>query len=53
MTSDPSVAKRAAGYKAAEMVKDGMILGLGTGSTVMYTMERLSQRIHEVNIIYR
>jgi len=46
-TSDPSVAKRAAGYKAADMVKDGMIIGLGTGSTVMYTMERLSQRIHE------
>ncbi|MEI7648521.1 MAG: ribose 5-phosphate isomerase A [Methanomicrobiales archaeon] len=47
MTSDPAGAKRAAGYKAAEMVKDGMVIGLGTGSTVMYTMERLSQRIHE------
>lgn len=47
MTSDPSVAKRAAGYKAADLVKDGMIIGLGTGSTVMYTMERLSQRIHD------
>lgn len=46
-TRDPATAKRAAGYKAAEMVKDGMIIGLGTGSTVMYTMERLSQRIHE------
>jgi len=47
MTRDPAVAKRAAGYKAAEMVKDGMIIGLGTGSTVMYTMERLSRRIDE------
>ncbi len=47
VTRDPAAAKRAAGYKAAEMVKDGMIIGLGTGSTVMYTMERLSQRMHE------
>ena len=44
---DLAAAKRAAGYQAAERVKDGMIIGLGTGSTVMYTMERLSQRIHE------
>jgi len=44
---DPAAAKRAAGYQAAERVKEGMIIGLGTGSTVMYTMERLSQRIHE------
>jgi ribose 5-phosphate isomerase A len=46
-TRDPAAAKRAAGYKAAEMVKDGMIIGLGTGSTVMYTMERLSRRIQD------
>jgi ribose 5-phosphate isomerase A len=44
---DPAAAKRAAGYKAAEMVQEGMIIGLGTGSTVMYTMERLSRRIHD------
>jgi ribose 5-phosphate isomerase A len=46
-TRDPAAAKRAAGYEAAERVKDGMIIGLGTGSTVMYTMERLSQRLKE------
>jgi ribose 5-phosphate isomerase A len=46
-TRDPAAAKRAAGYEAAERVKDGMIIGLGTGSTVMYTMERLSQRMKE------
>ncbi len=46
-TRDPAAAKRAAGYKAADMVKDGMIIGLGTGSTVMYTMERLSRRIEK------
>jgi ribose 5-phosphate isomerase A len=47
LTRDPAAAKRAAGYKAAEMVKEGMVIGLGTGSTVMYTMERLSLRIND------
>ena len=47
MTRDPAAAKRAAGYQAAEMVQDGMIIGLGTGSTVMYSMERLSRRIEK------
>jgi ribose 5-phosphate isomerase A len=51
VTRDPAAAKRAAGYKAAEMVKDGMIIGLGTGSTVMYTMEHLSQRMKEGLVI--
>jgi len=40
-------AKRAAGYRAADMAEDGMILGLGTGSTVMYALERLSTRVSE------
>jgi ribose 5-phosphate isomerase A len=40
-------AKRAAGFEAAEMVKDGMVLGLGTGSTVFFALERLSCRITE------
>ena len=39
--------KRAAGYCAADMVEDGMVVGLGTGSTVYFTIERLSSRIHE------
>jgi ribose 5-phosphate isomerase A len=38
-------AKRAAGYKAADMVEDGMVVGLGTGSTVYYMIERLAERI--------
>jgi len=42
-----TAAKRAAGYLAADMVKDGMVLGLGTGSTVFYALERLSTRIRE------
>jgi len=40
-------AKRAAGERAAEMVEDGMVVGLGTGSTVKYAMERLSERQKE------
>ena len=37
--------KRAAGYKAADLVKNGMAIGLGTGSTVFFAMERLQERI--------
>ena len=39
--------KRAAGHAAAEKVEDGMVVGLGTGSTVLFTMERLAERIGE------
>ena len=39
--------KREAGYHAADMVEDGMVIGLGTGSTIAYTMERLSDRIRK------
>ncbi len=38
-------AKKTAGYRAADMVRPGMIIGLGTGSTVTYAMERLCERI--------
>jgi ribose 5-phosphate isomerase A len=40
-------AKRAAGYRAADMAEDGMVVGLGTGSTVWYTIERLSERVSD------
>ncbi len=39
--------KRAAGRAAAGMVEDGMVVGLGTGSTVLFAMERLAERIGE------
>jgi ribose 5-phosphate isomerase A len=38
-------AKRAAGYRAADNVEEGMVIGLGTGSTVYFTIERLSERV--------
>lgn len=40
-------AKRDAGYHAADMVKDGMVLGLGTGSTTYHAMVRLAARVKE------
>ncbi len=42
MTVEP---KRNAGYQAAAMIEDGMAIGLGTGSTVFFAMERLGERI--------
>ncbi len=38
-------AKRMAGEAAAELVKSGMVVGLGTGSTVAWTIKRLGERI--------
>ncbi len=43
--SDQILAKKHAGYYAAELVKDGMVVGLGTGSTVFYAMEILAEKI--------
>lgn len=39
------VEKQAVGEKAAEFVKDDMIVGLGTGSTVYYTILKLGERV--------
>lgn len=36
--------KRAAGAAAAELVEDGMVLGLGTGSTVAHFLDALAAR---------
>jgi ribose 5-phosphate isomerase A len=42
-----SRSKEAAGRAAAEFVQDGMTVGLGTGSTVYFTLQRLGERVHE------
>lgn len=42
--------KKLAGYKAAEFVRDGMVLGLGTGSTVRYTILKLADMIKDEGI---
>lgn len=39
--------KQLAGLKAAEYVTDGMVVGLGTGSTAYYFVEELGRRIKE------
>ncbi len=39
--------KKMAGEKAAEYVQNGMALGLGTGSTVRYFVERLGEMVRE------
>jgi ribose 5-phosphate isomerase A len=40
-------AKKKAGYSAVDdWVKNNMILGIGSGSTVVYAVERLSERVH-------
>ncbi len=42
---DRDAAKRAAGRKAASLVRDGMTLGLGTGSTTAYALNAIGRRV--------
>ncbi|HDN82736.1 MAG TPA: ribose-5-phosphate isomerase RpiA [Candidatus Altiarchaeales archaeon] len=44
------LSKKTAAEKAVEMIKDGSVVGLGTGSTAKYAIERLSLRIREENL---
>ena len=39
--------KRKVGYLAAEQVQDGDVVGLGTGSTTHFFIERLGMRIRD------
>src|SRR5262245_4496376 len=45
--------KQAAGARAADLVKDGMAIGLGTGSTVAFVLERLAERIRREGLRVR
>ncbi|EJS8246617.1 ribose-5-phosphate isomerase RpiA [Listeria monocytogenes] len=38
--------KKIAGEKACEWIEDGMVVGIGTGSTVYYTIEKLGQMVN-------
>lgn len=40
-------AKKSVGESAAALVKDGMVVGLGTGSTVAWTIKNLGARVKE------
>lgn len=46
-------AKQAAGRRAADLVEDGMTVGLGTGSTVFFTLQRLAERIRAEGLSLR
>jgi ribose 5-phosphate isomerase A len=45
--SDQDAAKRAAADAAVALVEDGMLLGLGTGSTAWFAGEALGRRVRE------
>jgi len=44
---DRNELKRAAAYRALDFVKDGMVVGLGTGSTAFFVVEGLGKRVAE------
>lgn len=46
-TSTDSPEKRAAGIAASRLVSPGMVVGLGTGSTVAYTIKELGHLVQE------
>ncbi|HED65189.1 MAG TPA: ribose-5-phosphate isomerase RpiA [Planctomycetes bacterium] len=48
-----SRAKEAAGRHAARFVESGMTVGLGTGSTVFFTLKALAERIREEGLELR
>lgn len=50
---DRDTAKEAAGQSAAALVRDGMMLGLGTGSTTAYAIKAIGRRVHEENLEIR
>lgn len=45
--------KQVAGRRAADLVENGMTLGLGTGSTVFFVLERLAERIRSERLEVR
>ncbi len=42
--------KKTVGEFAAQLVKDGMVIGLGTGSTTAYAIKKIGERIKEEKI---
>ena len=44
---DVEALKKISGVSACDYVQDGMILGLGTGSTVRYTILEIGRKIRE------
>ncbi|HJL64865.1 MAG TPA: ribose 5-phosphate isomerase A, partial [Candidatus Thalassarchaeaceae archaeon] len=48
--SDVEALKREAGIAACDFIENGMKLGLGTGSTVRYTVIEIGRRMNEENL---
>ena len=46
-------AKQRAGFRAAEFVEDGMRVGLGTGTTAQWLVERLGERVRDEGLRVR
>ena len=46
-------AKQRVGFKAAELIEDGMSVGLGTGSTAFWLVERLGVRVRDEGLRVR
>ena len=40
--TDANIAKRAAAYAAADLVQDNTTIGLGSGSTFLFVLDRLA-----------
>mgnify|MGYP000010514839 FL=1 len=50
IVSDVEALKREAGIAACDFIENGMKLGLGTGSTVRYTVIEIGRRMNEENL---
>lgn len=48
-----NIEKRNAGWRAAEYIEDGMVVGLGTGSTAKYAVEKIGDRVKQENLDIR
>jgi len=46
MTDPAACFKQQAGELAAGLVESGMMVGLGTGSTAIFSMRRVAERLH-------
>ncbi len=45
--SEQDTWKRMAGEAAVDYIENGMVIGIGTGSTAAYMMTALARRLHE------
>lgn len=43
-------AKKFAAVEAAKLIQNGMIIGIGTGSTVAFFIDEIGRRVHEENL---